>query len=134
MGWGHHQLPLVIPLLFYHGRISPYPHSTRWLDGFSQPEVAERLYSQNFPLIDVTEIPDDQLIQHRRVAMLELLQKHIRQRDLMDISEQLVRILSLGYTTRRQFKTLLNYMLQAATPPIRWPFTQARAKDATQAA
>ncbi|ELM1665371.1 Rpn family recombination-promoting nuclease/putative transposase [Klebsiella oxytoca] len=29
MGWGHHQLPRVIPLLFYHGRISPYPHSTR---------------------------------------------------------------------------------------------------------
>nr|WP_253907542.1 Rpn family recombination-promoting nuclease/putative transposase [Klebsiella oxytoca] len=62
------------------------------MDGFSLPEVAERLYSQNFPLIDVTEIPDDQLIQHRRVAMLELLQKHIRQRHMMDISEQLVRI------------------------------------------
>lgn len=117
---GHHQLPLVIPLLFYHGRTSPYPYSTRWLDGFPQPEMAERLYSRSFPLIDVTEIPDDRLVQHRRVAMLELLQKHIRQRDLMDISEQLVRILSLGYTTRRQFKTLLNYMLQAgnAADPV----------------
>ena len=52
--------------------------------------------------------------------MLELLQKHIRQRDMMDISEQLVRILSPGYTTRRQFKTLLNYMLQAgnAADPV----------------
>lgn len=52
--------------------------------------------------------------------MLELLQKHIRQRDMMDISEQLVRILSLGYTTRRQFKTLLNYMLQVgnAADPV----------------
>ncbi|VUS89022.1 Rpn family recombination-promoting nuclease/putative transposase [Klebsiella spallanzanii] len=117
---GHHQLPLVIPLLFYHGRTSPCPHSMCWLDDFSQPEVAERLYSHNFPLIDVTEIPDDQLIQHRRVAMLELLQKHIRQRDMMEISEQLVRILSLGYTNRRQFKTLLNYMLQAgnAADPV----------------
>lgn len=82
--------------------------------------MAERLYSQRFPLVDVTVIPDDRLVQHRRVAMLELLQKHIRQRDLMDISEQLVRILSLGYTTRRQFKTLLNYMLQAgnAADPV----------------
>ncbi len=82
--------------------------------------MAGRLYSRSFPLIDVTEIPDDRLVQHRRVAMLELLQKHIRQRDLMDISEQLVRILSLGYTTRRQFKTLLNYMLQAgnAADPV----------------
>lgn len=52
--------------------------------------------------------------------MLELLQKHIRQRDMMEISEQLVRILSLGYTNRRQFKTLLNYMLQAgnAADPV----------------
>ena len=66
--------------------------------------------------------------------MLELLQKHIRQRDLMDISEQLVRILSLGYTTRRQFKTLLNYMLQAGNAADPVAFTQARAKDATQAA
>ncbi len=117
---GHHQLPLVIPLLFYHGKTSPCPHSMRWLDGFSQPEVAERLYSQNFQLVDITTIPDEQLIQHRRVAMLELLQKHIRQRDMMEISEQLVSILSLGYTNRRQFKTLLNYMLQAgnAADPV----------------
>ena len=117
---GHHQLPLVIPLLFYHGKTSPCPHSMRWLDGFSQPEVAERLYSQNFQLVDITTIPDEQLIQHRRVAMLELLQKHIRQRDMMEISEQLVSILSLGYTNRRQFKTLLNYMIQAgnAADPV----------------
>lgn len=113
-------ISLVIPLLFYHGKTSPCPHSRRWLDGFSQPEVAERLYSQNFQLVDITTIPDEQLIQHRRVAMLELLQKHIRQRDMMDISEQLVSILSLGYTNRRQFKTLLNYMLQAgnAADPV----------------
>ncbi len=40
-------------------------------------------------------------MRHRRVAMLELLQKHIRQRDLMDLHEQLVR-LGAGYTSRRQ--------------------------------
>lgn len=71
---GQQQLPLVIPLLFYHGKASPWPHSMRWLDGFSQPEIAEKLYSQPFPLVDVTTIPDSELLQHRRVAMLELLQ------------------------------------------------------------
>ncbi len=40
-------------------------------------------------------------MRHRRVAMLELLQKHIRQRDLMDLHEQLVRLLALGYTSRQ---------------------------------
>ncbi len=52
--------------------------------------------------------------------MLELLQKHIRQRDLMDLHEQLVRLLALGYTSRRQLKTLLHYLLQAgnAADPV----------------
>jgi predicted transposase YdaD len=27
-------------------------------------------------------VPDDDIMQHRRVALLELIQKHIRQRDL----------------------------------------------------
>ncbi len=59
-------------------------------------------------------------MRHRRVAMLELLQKHIRQRDLMDLHEQLVRLPALGYTSRRQLKTLLHYLLQAgnAADPV----------------
>lgn len=112
---GLQQLPLVIPLLFYHGKASPWPHSMRWLDGFSQPEIAEKLYSQPFPLVDVTTIPDNELLQHRRVAMLELLQKHIRQRDLMELQAQVVSLLALGYTSERQLQTLLHYILQAGS-------------------
>ena len=44
-------------------------------------------------MVDVTVIPDDEIMQHRRMAMLELLQKHIRQRDLSDLLEQLVTLL-----------------------------------------
>ena len=32
---GHKKLPLVIPILFYTGKRSPYPYSTRWLDEFT---------------------------------------------------------------------------------------------------
>ncbi len=28
---GHKTLPLVVPLLFYHGKRSPYPYSLNWL-------------------------------------------------------------------------------------------------------
>lgn len=49
-----------------------------------------------FPLVDVTVIPDDEIVRHRRVALLELIQKHIRQRDLMGIVEQLMMILLSG--------------------------------------
>ena len=31
----------MIPVLFYTGKRSPYPYSTRWLDEFDDPAVAE---------------------------------------------------------------------------------------------
>ncbi|VTM04284.1 transposase [Klebsiella pneumoniae] len=45
---GHKTLPLVIPILFYQGRRSPYPWSMRWLDNFADPETASQLYSGSF--------------------------------------------------------------------------------------
>ncbi|MFA0213340.1 Rpn family recombination-promoting nuclease/putative transposase, partial [Vibrio artabrorum] len=30
---GHEHLPLVIPLQFYHGKVSPYPYEMNWLKG-----------------------------------------------------------------------------------------------------
>ncbi|WP_323074210.1 Rpn family recombination-promoting nuclease/putative transposase [Mycetohabitans endofungorum] len=109
---GHDQLPLVIPMLFYHGQVSPYPYSMRWLDSFEAPELASQLYAGGFPLVDVTVIPDDEILTHRRMAMLELLQKHIRQRDLATLVEQLASLLIAGYTTHEQLVSLMHYMLQ----------------------
>jgi predicted transposase/invertase (TIGR01784 family) len=43
--------------------------------------------------------------------LLELMQKHIRQRDLLGIVEHLTLLLS-GYANDRQLKTLFNYLLQ----------------------
>ncbi|OVY25598.1 ISNCY family transposase [Klebsiella quasipneumoniae subsp. quasipneumoniae] len=117
---GHTQLPLVIPLLFYHGQVSPWPYPMCWLEGFAHPQTARQVYNQDFHLIDITVLPDDTIMQHRRVAMLELLQKHIRQRDMMELQEQLASLLALGYTSRRQLRTLLHYLLQAgnAADPV----------------
>ncbi len=109
---GHNTLPLVVPMLFYHGCVSPYPGSLNWLDRFADPLLARALYSSPFPLVDITVIPDDEIVGHRRVALLELMQKHIRQRDLMGIVEQLTSILLSGYANDRQLKTLFNYLLQ----------------------
>jgi predicted transposase/invertase (TIGR01784 family) len=116
---GHDQLPLVIPILFYHGLITPYPYSLSWLEGFTEPDLARQLYTGHFPLVDVTVIPDDEIMKHRRMAILELLQKHVRQRDLAELLEQLVTLLLAGYTTKEQLISLVNYMLQVgkATEP-----------------
>ncbi|MEB6378508.1 Rpn family recombination-promoting nuclease/putative transposase [Leclercia adecarboxylata] len=125
---GYRELPLVIPLLFYHGKTSPYPWSLRWLDSFALSEQAESLYTGAFPLVDITCIPDKSIMQHRRVAMLELLQKHIRQRDMLELHEHLVSLLALGYTSHAQLKTLLNYLLQAGHTADPAAFLQALAQ------
>lgn len=109
---GHGELPMVIPMLFYHGRVTPYPWSLRWLDAFQLPQQAEELYTNAFPLVDITQLPDAEIVQHRRIAMLELLQKHVRQRDMLEFQEQLVSLLALGYTGGEQLKTLLHYLLK----------------------
>jgi recombination-promoting nuclease RpnB len=110
---GSDELPLVIPLLFYHGQVSPYPYTLCWLDLFSDRALAEKLYTHDFPLADVTVIPDDAIMQHRRVAILELIQKHIRIRDLAGLTDRLVTLLQAGYTEESQLVSLMHYVLQA---------------------
>lgn len=83
-----------------------------WFDMFYSPELARRVYNNPFPLVDITITPDDEIMQHRRIAILELLQKHIRQRDLMLLLEQLVTLIDEGYTSGSQLVAMQNYMLQ----------------------
>ncbi|MDU4094651.1 MAG: Rpn family recombination-promoting nuclease/putative transposase [Pantoea sp.] len=110
---GHDALPLVIPLLFYTGKRSPYPYSTNWLQEFDDPALAGKLYSTDFPLVDVTVIADDDIMQHRRMAALTLLQKHIHQRDLANQLDQLAVLLVSEPITRQQLISLINYLVQA---------------------
>jgi len=45
------------------------------------------LYCRSFPQVDVTVIPDDEIMPHRSLAALTLLQKPIRPRDLAEPME-----------------------------------------------
>ncbi|SFY02244.1 Rpn family recombination-promoting nuclease/putative transposase [Pantoea ananatis] len=110
---GHKKLPLVIPVLFYTGKRRPYPYSTRWLDEFTDPALANRLYSTAFPLVDVTIIPDEEIAEHRSMAALTLLQKHIHQRDLAELVDKLVPVLLAGYLSSSQVVSLIHYIVQA---------------------
>ncbi|WP_167379263.1 Rpn family recombination-promoting nuclease/putative transposase [Pantoea cypripedii] len=110
---GHKKLPLVIPVLFYTGKRSPYPFSTDWLQEFDDPELAGRLYGSSFPLVDVTVIPDDDIMNHRSMAALTLLQKHIHRRDLADLLDRLAVTLLTGHLTGQQLISLINYLVQA---------------------
>ncbi len=110
---GHKKLPLVIPILFYAGKRSPYPYSTNWLQEFDAPELAKKLYSADFPVVDVTVIPDDEIMNHRSMAALTLLQKHIHQRDITELTDWLATILLAGYLSSQQVISLIHYLVQA---------------------
>lgn len=110
---GHDTLPLVVPILFYHGPESPWPYSLNWHNMFVKPDMAKALYSRDFALVDLTTMPDNQLLQHRWIAMLELLQKHIRQRDLSELLDPLITLLTQDHLTDAQLSVLINYMLKA---------------------
>ncbi|WP_300178690.1 Rpn family recombination-promoting nuclease/putative transposase [uncultured Aliivibrio sp.] len=108
---GNKDLPLVVPLLFYHGKTSPYPYSMNWLDCFTKPEMAKALYNNDFPLVDVTVMDDSEIMQHKRIALLELVQKHIYQKDINDILESLAILLLNDYHTDSQVRTLIEYLV-----------------------
>lgn len=110
---GHKKLPLVIPVLFYVGKRSPYPYSTRWLDEFDDPSLAAKLYSGAFPLVDVTVISDDEIMNHRSMAALTLLQKHIHQRDIATLTDRLATLLMEDYLSSPQVMALIHYLIQA---------------------
>ncbi|WP_404685632.1 Rpn family recombination-promoting nuclease/putative transposase [Raoultella terrigena] len=129
---GHKRLPLVVPMLFYHGIATPYPYSLCWLDGFTHPAHARGLYATAFPLVDITVIPDDEIVQHRRVALLEFMQKHVRQRDLTKLVEQITAILVKEYTNDSQLKTLFNYLVYSGDAPRFGRFIRELARRAPQ--
>lgn len=125
---GHEQLPLVIPVLFCHGRASPWTCAMNWTELFSEPEIARQLYTGDFPLVDVGALDDNDIMTHRRMAMLELLLKHARTRDLAELTEQLVTLLLSGYTDNERLTTLLNWMLQTGDTTEPQAFLQELAR------
>lgn len=129
---GHTQLPLVIPLLFCHGRASPWPCTLNWLDLFSEPDLARQLYGNAFPLIDVGAMSDDVIMQHRAMAILELMFKHIHRRDLEELEEPLVKLIGAEYNTPEQRDALMHWAVQHGDSARPGTFLQTLARRLPQ--
>ena len=76
-------LPVVVPLVFYHGK-KIYPYSTDIFDLFGDAKaLAKSTLLKPFNLIDVSQIPDEELKQQTWSGVLAFMQKHIRARNLL---------------------------------------------------
>ncbi|WP_139768576.1 Rpn family recombination-promoting nuclease/putative transposase, partial [Salmonella enterica] len=76
-------------------------------------ELAGKVYGGAYPLVDVTVIPDDEIMNHRSMAALTLLQKHIHQRDIATLTDRLATLLMADYLSSPQVIALIHYLLQA---------------------
>ena len=104
-------LPLVVPFLFYQGSVCPYPYSMNWLDGFADPALAQQLYTRSFPLVDLSVLSDEEILTHKGIALLELVQKHIRTRDgLMAVLPIIAQIINSQHNTVDQVRSVIEYI------------------------
>ncbi|HGJ5883581.1 Rpn family recombination-promoting nuclease/putative transposase [Arsenophonus sp.] len=128
---GNDTLPVVIPLLFYQGNTSPYPYTTHWLDCFSAPELAKSVYMQAFPLVDVTTIPDEEIVTPRHVALMELVMKHIRTRDMLELSHEIASLLNQWVLQPELFRGLICYIVERGNTSDAKQFLHQIAEKAT---
>lgn len=108
---GNDTLPVVVPLLFYQGTVRPYPYSTDWMDCFDAPALAREVYSRPWPLVDVSVMEDSDLQSHRRMTLLELVQRDIRHRDAASLLRDVVQLIRLAGNTREQVEAVLCYII-----------------------
>ncbi|PHM25451.1 Rpn family recombination-promoting nuclease/putative transposase [Xenorhabdus budapestensis] len=115
---GNKELPLVVPVLFYHGDSSPYPFQQTWTQCFSLPELAEEMYFNPFPLVDVTVIDDNELVNHRKIAVMELAMKHKNLREgFKVVTTLLAQALKHNYNSDNDVVTILNYLFITMDSP-----------------
>ena len=76
-------LPIVVPMVFYHGK-KAYSHSTDILDLFGENKaLAEEIQFKPFKLIDMSQIPDEEIRQRQWSGIMEFVTKHIDARNFM---------------------------------------------------
>jgi recombination-promoting nuclease RpnB len=113
---GHADLPIVVAILYYRGKVTPYPYTGNFFDCFGKNKtLAERIYLQAYPIIDITSMPDDEIKKHKNMAILDFAQKYsVLNRDIQDWIENIIEELGKGYLSSEQCQALLYYTFREA--------------------
>jgi predicted transposase/invertase (TIGR01784 family) len=119
------KLPVVFPVIFYHGVESPYPYSLNFLDLFHEPALMKEYFARTTHLIDLTQISDEAIKQHKIISLLEYTQKHIRDRDFLLLFDELKDLLSNVYSHLTPIDQHLAYLNSCLT----YLFSEANISD-----
>lgn len=118
-------LPIVFPLVFYHGE-SSYTHTRDLFDLFVDPILAKEILFQPFHLVDVTQITDEELKKHVWSGIMELTLKHVFARDIIPFFQDLMTELrKLEYWDAKDLaSTTLFYIINTANIKDKKKFEQ----------
>lgn len=110
------KLPLVLPLVYYVGTKAATGFIPDIMDCFANPEMARHHFLQPFTLIDLQKMSDDAILKDKALAGLELLQKHIRDRDLTSIVHKMLEqgvFVEMHHESGQYFEVMLKYMINS---------------------
>ena len=90
-------LPVVIPVVFYNGDTSPYPYPTDIKDLVVDGDLFATCALGRFKLVDLTVTDDKEILQHKKVALLEMVLKHIKAKEFISAIEPIFKSLLVAH-------------------------------------
>ena len=107
-------LPLIYPLVIYNGLKKNYNVPRNLWDLFSDKILAKEFWAEDYQLVNLHDIPDEELKKRIWSGILEFFMKHIHERQLLkrwqeigDILPELTKV-TIGYD---YIKMILHYTL-----------------------
>lgn len=82
------KLPLICPLVFYHGS-KKYDAPLNLWDLFDHPEEAKSLLGSNYQLVDLQAMSDDEINYDKHLSIIIYMMKHIHRRDKLKLVEDI---------------------------------------------
>ncbi len=107
---GRKKLPLVYNLVIYNGR-EVYTSPRNLWSLFTDAVIAKKVRTEDYQLVDLQSMSDDEIMKKKHVGMLEYMLKHIHERDMIKLWEEFLQRFKLeilidkenGYIYLRSF-------------------------------
>ncbi len=84
---GRKKLPLVYNLVIYNGK-EVYTAPRNLWSLFTDAVIAKKVMTEDYQLVDLQSMSDDEIVKKKHVGMLEYMLKHIHKRDMIKLWEE----------------------------------------------
>ena len=84
----NNKLPLIMPTVVYAGE-KKFNVPRNLFDLFEHPDMARKILTENYHLVNLQEMPDDEIERKRHLSLFEYILKHIKTRDIRKLWEDI---------------------------------------------